>query len=153
MRVHRRFAVLAAMLTIPLAVAAAAPAAAEDLCIDATGGIPPTIASPFMILRGFATPGKNKCKQVQGVLVNFESAVSGSACTSFDGGHVTLSLTASFVYEKTGPTDVRATSTIYGVRLYPSTLTGGLVSNNLNGGSTITTFFAYQCKKAFPYNS
>lgn len=102
---------------------------------------------------GFHAPGKNKCKQAQGVLLGFESAVSGSACASSDDGHVTFSMTASLVYEKRSPTDVTGSSTIYGIRLSPRTLLGGLTFNNLNGGATISPAFAYECKKAFPDNS
>lgn len=149
---HHRRPVALALLTMTFVVAVASTAAAQDLCIDGTSGNALSLVNPFIILRGFTLPGKNKCKQAQGVLLGFESAVSGSACASSDGAHVTFSLTASTVYEKTGPTDFSGSSTIYGIRLSPRTLLGGVTFSNLNGGMTIGTAFAYECKKSFPDN-
>src|SRR5262249_49008765 len=127
-------------------------AAADDLCIDASNGTAPTFRTPLIILRGFSLPGKNKCKQAQGVLYGIASAVSGSACASSDGSHVTLSLVASTLAEKTGPTDLLGASTIYGVRIYPSTLSGGVIWDSLNGTQVGSNAILYQCKKAYPQN-
>lgn len=68
------------------AVLASAPgiAQAKDLCVTISG-----YNVPF-VFKGFAVPGKGKCKPLAGFLG--ASVISGTACTSTDGtiGHFML---------------------------------------------------------------
>ena len=128
---------------------------AGDLCLDASGGGTPTIDHPVIILRGFKFPKKNKCKPCAGVISTSvpsrRSAVTGTACTSFDGGQVSFVLYAALVpgeQSDTG-TDLR-----YAARATPTSPTDGTVrlarydppsSSAINGN-------VFECHNAFPDN-
>ena len=77
-------AVIAAALVL-----AAVPAAAKDFCIDRAGG-----ANPDFVIRNFKVPKAGKCKAVLGVVnpILPEGLLSGVACGSSDGTHVSFAL-------------------------------------------------------------
>src|SRR5215470_15868135 len=78
-----------------LALTLAAPVWAGDLCLDNSQGGTPSLDDPIIIARNFKLPGKDKCKLFTGVLAGVTSVVTGSACTSFNGDHVALLITAA----------------------------------------------------------
>jgi hypothetical protein len=109
---------------IGLSFVVAAPALALDLCLDnsAAPGVS-TAANPILIARRFKFPGKNRCKPIQGVIVGGISAITGTACTSHDGDHVTL-----VVHATAGPTGAAGYSFLeYSGVVYLPNMTGWLV--------------------------
>lgn len=142
--------VLSLFLALPLV------ARAGDLCLDAAAGSTPTYEKPVIIGRTFRLPARNKCKPFMGVFAatsqGIPTAVTGTACTSWDGVSVRFTLVASHT-----PTDLPGGgySTGYSM-LYSATLdtrddTGALTAIH---GNTLTTspITAYECRNAYPDN-
>lgn len=85
--------------------------------------------------------------------MGFASAVTGTACTSFDANHVTFSLTAAMLSDNANPLDLRGASTLYAARIYVGTLQGGLIFRDPSTEANIIEFAtAYECKKTYPDN-
>jgi hypothetical protein len=134
-------------------------ARAGDLCLDAAGVSTPTLSRPVIIGRGFTLPKKNKCKPFNGVMSATASprasAVTGTACTSFDGSNVTLTLTATLPpFLSSG---ARAGSLVhYSVALKPLSPGSGenLISAFLEDRTISTSgpVAVFECHNAFPDN-
>jgi hypothetical protein len=124
---------------------------AGDLRLDVSGGTP-TIDRPVIILRGFKFPKKNKCKPCAGVISasipSRPSAVTGTACTSFDGGQVSFVLYAALVPGESSDTgrDLR-----YAARANPMDGTVRLAHYDPPSSSAINGT-AFECHNAFPDN-
>jgi hypothetical protein len=138
-----------------LGLAFSTAALAGDLCIDAQSN-PPTLAAPVIIGRGFKIPKKNKCKPFMGVMATSiparPSAVTGAACTSFDGLNVTFTLVATLPPPDSthAGTDVR-----YSARLAvqdASTGTGTMSAFLPTGVVSTGSVVAFECHDAFPDN-
>ena len=133
----------------------ASSAQAGDMCLDATGGLQPSLDRPIIIGRGFKFPKKNKCKPFIGVIVasspSHASVVTGSACARFDGTSVTFMLTAAI------PTDSSMEPSI--VRNYVAAITPsgpsegtGRLSTLRDAGFGNSSAEAFECSNAFPDN-
>jgi len=83
----------------------AAPAAAKDFCIDRDDTAP----NPDFVFRNFKLPKAGKCKPLLGFVNTFgRSAITGTACGSSDGTHVSFVLTVGFM---PGPLEASVPST------------------------------------------
>lgn len=111
--------------------------------------------SPVIVLRDFKFPKRNKCKPFVGVIStsvpSLPSAVTGSACASFDGVAVTFAVVAMHPpVPGFAGIDLR-----YTARVTPtdSTTGSGLMTSFVPGADVITNpISAYECHNAFPDN-
>ncbi len=114
----------------------AAPAAAKDFCIDRAD----TAANPDFILENFKIPKAGKCKPLLGLATPIvRSVISGAACGSSDGTHVSFALTIGFM---PGPLEASIPSTgntvPFNVLLRTADLTGlafSRVGSTADGGA------------------
>jgi hypothetical protein len=147
-------AILGSLFVLGLA---AGVADAGDLCLDATDpSNPPTINRPVIILRGFKFPKKNKCKSFAGVvstsIPSVPSAVTGAACTRFDGTGVTFTIHASLAPTIAGfrsGTELRYSALV--IPTGSSEGTGAISSftpTQVSNGPVV----AFECHNAFPDN-
>jgi hypothetical protein len=125
---------------------------AGDLCLDAARLDPPTLGRPTIILRGFKYPKKNKCKSVSGVFAasvpSQPSAVTGAACTSFDGTNVSFTLVAI----NSSGTGLAARAE-YSAKVMPQgNVSNGSMLSILPSGNLLTPIVAFECHDAFPDN-
>jgi hypothetical protein len=134
-------------------------AQAGNLCLDAsTPPNPPTMDRPTIILREFKFPKKNKRKPFAGVISTSipsrPRSVTGSACTSFDGGNVTFTILASLVPAGLGPGDEMGDELRYVARVTPTGKSDGTgVGSRFEPGATGTfPVTAFECHNAFPDN-
>jgi hypothetical protein len=146
----RSILVSGVLLSLGLSVAVQA----GDLCLDVSGGTP-TIDRPVIILRGFKFPKKNKCKPCAGVISTSipsrPSAVTGTACTSFDGGRVSFVLYAALVPGEQSDTGAELR---YAARVTPTSPTDGTVrlAHYDPPSTSAITGTAFECHDAFPDN-
>jgi hypothetical protein len=124
---------------------------AGDLCLDAARGDPPSFGRPIIILRGFKYPKRSKCKSVSGVFAASvpaqPSAVTGAACTSFDGAHVSFTLVATYTPSTTNRAE-------YSARVAPQgqVSDGSMASILPSGLNILTPIVVFECHNAFPDN-
>lgn len=147
MPIHRFLIMVLTAATLS-AVTVASPATAGDLCLDATGGSPPSENAPILIGRNFKVPGPNKCKPFVGLRADVGGAVTGTACTSFDRTYVSFVLVAASV-----PTDIMTPghTSFYNARLDLPSNTGFLTRND-TGVDNDSTISAYECRGLYPDN-
>jgi len=150
-------AILGSLLVGLLAVGVAQ---AGDLCLDATNASnPPTDERPIIILRGFKFPKKNKCKPFAGVIATSPSrasAVTGAACTRFDGTGVSFSAYATLAPVPAQPPFIiqEGVELRYSVTVAPTGKdTGsGLLSLFQTTSTSTVRVVTFECHNAFPDN-
>jgi hypothetical protein len=132
---------------------------AGDLCLDAAQPNVPTLAAPIIIGRGFTVPKKNKCKPFIGVVATSvpaqPSAVTGAACTSFDGRNVTFTLVATLEPVFAGGAFRPGPLVHYSVSMTPQGANAGsgeLAAYLPTGVTSTGPFVAFECRNAFPDN-